>query len=69
MIKAQVLKHLQGAREGERGGSKENVRRGATTSGAMEKSWRVGVIEQKEIRGDDPIKYLLLTGSEVPFES
>ena len=32
------MKHFLGAQEGKRGGSKENVRRGATAIGAMEKS-------------------------------
>ena len=36
---------------------------------AMEKILRVGLIKRKEVRGDDPIKYFLLTGSEVLFES
>ena len=31
------------------GASKEDVRKGA-----MEKSWRVGIIERKVVRGDDP---------------
>ena len=35
----------------------------------MEKNWRVRVIERKEVRRDDPIKYFVPTGSEVPFES
>ena len=57
MIRAQELKHLLGAREGERGGNKGDVRKGA-----MEKSWRVKVIGGKKVRGDDPIEYFLPTG-------
>ena len=63
----QILKHLPGTREGERGGSNENVRGGATAREAMEKSRYVRLIERKEVRKDDPIKYFLPTGSEVPF--
>ena len=33
----------------------------------MEQSWRVRVIERKEVREDDSIEYFLLSGSEVPF--
>ena len=36
-FRTHVLKHLPGAGKGERRGSKENVRRGATARGAMEK--------------------------------
>ena len=56
MIRAQILKYLPGAREGEGGGSKGTVRRGA-----MEKSKYVRVFEGKEVRRDDPIKYFLPT--------
>ena len=61
MVRAQVLKHLPGARKGKRGGSKGNVRRGATASGAMEKGGCVRVIEG-EVRRDDPVKYFLPMG-------
>ena len=61
MIRTQVLKHLPGAREGERGGSKEDVKGEATARRAMEKSKYVRAIE-KEVREDDPIEYLLATG-------
>ena len=37
MVKTQILKHLPGARKGERRGSKGDVRRGATARGVMEK--------------------------------
>ena len=37
MVRTQVLKHLPGARLGEKEGSKGYVRRGATARGAMEK--------------------------------
>ena len=56
MIRTQVLKHLPGAREGGRGGSKGDVR-----GGEMEKSRYVWVIEEKEVR-EDPIEYFLPTG-------
>ena len=45
MIRTQVLKHLPEAGEGDRGGSKGNVRGGATARGAMEKSRHVKAIE------------------------
>ena len=61
MIRAEVLKYLLGAREGKRGEGKENVRRGATAKGAMEKSWYVRVIEMKNVRREDPINYFLPT--------
>ena len=38
VIKTQVLKHLQGAGESERGGNEKDVRRGATAVGIV-KSW------------------------------
>ena len=62
MIKTQVLKHLPGAREDERGGSKEDVRGGATVRRPMEKSRHARVIEVEEVRRDDPIEYFLPTG-------
>ena len=66
MTKAQVLKYLSGAREGVRGGSKGNVRGGATARESMEKSWSVGIVEGKEVRVWRPcviLKILLsLTG-------
>ena len=44
-----------------KGRSKGNVRRGATARVAMtDKS--VGVIEEKDVRRDDPIEYCLLMG-------
>ena len=49
-------------KEGKRGGSKGDVRKGAAARGAMEKSWRVKVIEGNEVRGNDPIEYFLPTG-------
>ena len=55
MIKTQVMKHLPGARQGEKGGSKKGVRGGATARVAMENSWNVRVIEGEEVRRDDPI--------------
>ena len=59
MIQTQLLKHLPGARKGERGESKVEVSRRATARGAIDKSKYVKVIEGKEIKGDDP------RGSEV----
>ena len=56
MIRTQVLKDLPGARQGERRGSKGDVR-----GGAMEKSSYIRVIEGKEVRRHDPIEYFLLT--------
>ena len=50
------MNHLPEAKESERGGSKGDVRRGVTAKGAIEKSWGVGVIDRKEVRGDDPIE-------------
>ena len=47
---------------GKREGTKENVRRGATARGAMEKGGCVRVIEGKEARRDDPVEDFLLAG-------
>ena len=49
MVRTQVLKHLPGARKGKRGGSKGEVRRGATARGAMEKGGCVRVTEGEEV--------------------
>ena len=62
MVKAQVLKHLPGARKGKRRGSKEDVSGRATARGAMEKGGCVRVAEWEEVRGDDPVEYFLLAG-------
>ena len=62
MVRTQVLKHLPGARKGKRGGSKGDVRRGATARGAMEKGGCVRVIEGEEVRRDNPVEYFLPTG-------
>ena len=62
MVRTQVLKHLSTARKGKRGGSKGNVRREVTASGAMEKGGCVRVIEKEEVTGDDPVKYFFPTG-------
>ena len=69
MIRTQVLKHLPGARGRGKKKQKRCQETSATAGGAMEKSWYVRVIERKEVREDDLIKYFLPTGSEVPFES
>ena len=65
MVRTQVLKHLPGARKGKRRGSKGDVRRGATASGAMEKGGCVRVIEREEVRRDTSSP----RGSEVTLES
>ena len=62
MVRIKVLKHLPGARKGKRRGSKADVGRGATASGAMEKGGCVRVIEGEEVRGDDPVEYFLPAG-------
>ena len=64
MVRTQVLKHLPGAGKGKRRESKGDVIRGA-----MEKGGCVRVIEGKEVRRDDPVKYFLPARSEVPLES
>ena len=57
MVRAQVLKHLPGARKSKRRRSKVDVRRGA-----MEKGGCVRVIEGEAVRRDDPVKYFLPAG-------
>ena len=69
MVRTQVPKHLPGARKGKRGGSKRDVRRGATASGAMEKGGCVRIIEGEEVRRDDPVEYFPPRVSKVPLES
>ena len=70
MISTQVSKNLPGARKGERGRSKGNVRGEATARGAVKKSRYVRVFEEEEeVRKDDPIKHFLSRGSELSFES
>ena len=64
MIRTSVLKHHPEARKGKRGGSKEDVRGGATARGAMEKGWYVGVIEGEEVRKDDPVEKLPPRGGQ-----
>ena len=61
MIRTQVLKHLSRARSGKRGGSKRDVKGGANSNGAIEKSRYVRVVEGEEVRRDDPIKNFLPT--------
>ena len=56
MVKTQVLKHLPGARKDKRGGSKGDVRRGATARGVMENGGCV------RVRRDDPVEYFLPAG-------
>ena len=62
MVRTQVLKHLPGAKKGKRGGSKGDVRRGATARGAMEKGGCVRIIDGEEVRRDDPVEYFLPAG-------
>ena len=62
MLRTQVLKHLPEVRKGKRGGSKGDVRRGATARGGLEKGGCVRVIDAEEVKGDDPVKYFLPTG-------
>ena len=62
MVRIQVLKHLPEVRKGQRGGSKGDVRRGATARGAMEKGGCVRINEGEEVRGDDPVEYFLPAG-------
>ena len=62
MIRAQVLKHLPGARESQKGETKEDVRGGATARGAMEKCGYIRVIEGDEVKTDGSIKYFFTTG-------
>ena len=69
MVRTQVLKHLPRARKSKRGGSKGDVRTGATAIGAMEKGECVRVIEGEEVKRNDPVEYFLPAGSEVPLES
>ena len=45
------------SKKGKRGRSKGDDREGATARGAMEKGGCVRVIEEEEIRGDDPVEY------------
>ena len=54
--------NFPGAEKGKRGGSKKEVRGGETARGAMAKSRYIGVIEEEEVRRDDPIKYFLPMG-------
>ena len=61
MIRNQVLKHLPGAGEGERGENKGYLWGRATSREAMEKSRYVKVVEREEVRRDDQVEYFLLT--------
>ena len=62
MVRTKALKQLPRARNSKRRGSKGDVRRGATASGAMEKGKCVRVIEGEEVRRDDPVEYFLPKG-------
>ena len=64
MVRTQVLKHLPGAGKGKRRGTKGDVRKGATSRGAMEKGRCVRVIEEEEVKRDDAVKYFLPVGIE-----
>ena len=59
MIRAQALKHLPGASEGEGGGRKGDVR-----GEAMKKSRCVRVIEGEEVRRDGPVEYFISIGGQ-----
>ena len=67
IIRAQVLKHLSGAGKSERGGTAKDVRRGASAREMIKKSTSIRVIEEKEVRGDDPIKYFSRGGLKYLF--
>ena len=62
MIRTQVLKHLPGAKQGEREKSKGDIRGGESARGAIKKSRYVKVIEGEEVREDEPIECFLPTG-------
>ena len=62
MVRTQVLKHVPGARKSKKRGSKGDVKRGVTASGATEKGGCVMVIEDEEVRRDDPVEYFLHVG-------
>ena len=66
MVRTKVLKHLPGARKGKKGGSKGDVRKGATARGAMDKGRYVRVIEGEEVTQPNTS---CPRGSEVPLES
>ena len=53
VIRTQVLKHFSGAKKCKRGGSDEDVRRGAAAEATEKKSRGVRVIEKEEVRGND----------------
>ena len=53
MIRTQVLKPLPGAGKSKRGGSKRNIREGATARGAIKTGRCVRVIEGEEVGKDD----------------
>ena len=61
MIRTQVLKHLPGAKKGERRGSKGDVRGETTAREAKEMSRYVRVIEGEEVKRDDLVEYFLST--------
>ena len=69
MVRTQVLKHLPGARKSKSRRSKEDVRRGATARGAMEKGGCVRVIEGGRSEEMTQSNTSSSRGSEVPFES
>ena len=70
VIRTQVLKHLLGAKKGERGGNKGNVRGRTTARGVMEKS---GYVVSGSLRGRRSEKMTKLNtspqrGSKIPLE-
>ena len=69
MVRTQVLKHLPEARKGKRGGSKGDVRRGATASRAMEKGGCAMIIEGRRSKEMTWSNTSSPQGSEVTLES
>ena len=62
------LKHLPRAREGERGGSKENIRRVATAREARGRVGMSGLFSGRRSEGMTQSNISSLRGSELPFE-
>ena len=56
MIRNESLKYLSGSGEGNVGGSKEDIRRGAIAREVMRKNRDVRIIEWKKVRRDHSIK-------------
>ena len=69
VIRTQVQKYVPGIGESKKGGSKGDIRRGATDIEAMKKGRSVGIIERKKVRRDDAIEHFLFTKAKLPFKS